>query len=429
MTTTLDRSPIAFPKMFRVRQRFDSHAIPDIQFAVSNEMRRVGLGGIIHPGQRVALAVGSRGITNLTGIVAAVADSVRQTGATPIVVPAMGSHGGATADGQSNVLASLGVTESTVGAPIVSSMETVVVGQSHGIDIHFDQAASQCDHVIVINRIKPHTRLTGRYESGLIKMLMIGLGKHRGAAIYHQVFSEHHYRLDSLADDIVGVVRHAMPITMGIAVVEDAFEHTSIIEAVPAACFLDREPELLAIARSRMPKLPFDHAELLIVDQVGKEISGTGMDTNVIGRKFNDKVAAADEFPKIKQIHVRSLSSKTAGNAAGIGIAEYCHRRVVNAMDHHATRINCVTSEHVTAGAIPLTFDSDREVFQAVLSQNGRIPVARMKWMRIADTLRLEMIDCSEGFWDAAQQDANLEILTQPKPIRLNAGDDLENLK
>jgi hypothetical protein len=338
-----------------------------------------------------------------------------------MIVPAMGSHGGATAEGQAAVLATYGIVGDSVGCPVVSSMETVLVGTTDdGVDVHFDKSASGADHVIVINRIKPHTRLTGRFESGLVKMLMIGLGKHRGALLYHQVFPDYDYRLDKLAPGIISMILERMPITLGLAVVEDAFEHTSLIESVPPENLLTREPELLAIARSRMPQLPFDHSDLLIIDRIGKEISGTGMDTNVIGRKSNDRCAAPDEFPKVRQIYVRALTENTKGNASGIGLAEYTHRRVVEAMDEVVTRINCVTSAHVSAGAVPLAFDSDRAVLDAVVSQISRDRIADLQWMWITDTLNVSELACSKGYWTAACDRDNLEILSKPRPLEFD---------
>jgi hypothetical protein len=305
-------------------------------------------------------------------------------------------------------------------------MDTVLVGTTEeGVDVHFDMEASQADHVIVVNRVKPHTRLAGRFESGLIKMLMIGLGKHRGASLYHQVFPDFEYSLNRLAPTIVEMILDRMPVSYGLAIVEDALENTSHIEAVKARNFLAREPELLELAKSRMPRLPFDQAELLIVDRIGKEISGTGMDTNVVGRKTNDKVAAPGESPKIRQIYVRSLTENTAGNACGIGVAEYCHRRVVEAMDVAITRINCVTSAHPSAGAVPLTYDSDREVLEAAIAQIRSDRADAVKWMWIRDTLNIDEVACSRGFYESARQREDLQILEEPAPVQFDQSGDL----
>jgi hypothetical protein len=414
------------PRFFRVRQRFPSHRLDDLPLAVHQAMQTVSLSKKIRSGQRIAVAVGSRGINNLSTIVASVVRELQDLGALPFIIPAMGSHGGATPQGQAKVLATYGVTETAMGCPVVSSMDTVIVGTTdQGLDVHFDKSASEADHVIVVNRIKPHTRLAGKYESGLIKMLMIGLGKHQGAWRYHQVFPDFDYSLNGLAPGIVKMILNTMPVTLGIAIVEDAFENTSHIEAVEASNFLTREPALLEMARSRMPRLPFDRAELLIVDRIGKEISGTGMDTNVVGRKSNDKCAAPDEFPKIRQIYVRSLTEKTAGNACGIGVAEYCHRRVVEALNAEVTRINCVTSAHPSAGAVPLVFESDRDVLEAAISQIGRDRAEDVKWMWIRDTLNVDEVACSKGFYESAQQRDDLQVLDQPVALQFDDHGDL----
>ena len=421
--TTDSESP--YPEFFRVRQNFEAHPLPDIPAAIASTLAGSPLSKIV-PGQSVAIAVGSRGIANLRTIISCVVKHVIDRGGQPVIVPAMGSHGGATAQGQAAVLASYGITADEVGCPVHASMDTVLVGTtSDGVDIHFDQVASHADHIVVVNRIKPHTRLMGKFESGLVKMLMIGLGKHRGAYLYHQVFPDYDHRLELFAPEIIKMIVKRMPVTLGLAIVEDAFENTSHIEAVDAADFLQREPELLELARSRMPRLPFDHADLLVVDQIGKEISGCGMDTNVIGRKTNDRSAGPDEFPRIRQIYIRSLTEKTAGNACGIGIAEYGHRRVVEAMNAEVTRINCVTSAHVTAGAIPITFDSDRGVLDAVVSQIQAARRPDLKWMWIRDTLQISQLACSRSYWDAASQRSDLDVLDEPRPLKF---DDSGNL-
>jgi hypothetical protein len=412
-----NESTSPYPEFFRVRQNFQKHAIHDIPAAIAETVEQSPLIEI-KTGQRVAIAVGSRGIANLSTIISNIVQQVSDRGGRPVIVPAMGSHGGATAEGQKAVLASYGITSDQMGCPVDASMETVLVGTtSDGVDVHFDRVASEADHVVVVNRVKPHTRLAGKYESGLVKMLMIGLGKHRGAYLYHQVFPDYDHRLELLAPEIVSMIVQQVPIIAGIAIVEDAFENTSHIEAIAASDFLTREPELLEMARNRMPRLPFDHADLLIVDQIGKEISGCGMDTNVIGRKTNDRSAAPDEFPKIRQIYIRSLTEKTAGNGCGVGIADYGHRKVVSALNEQVTRINCVTSAHVTAGAIPITFDSDQEVLDAVVSQTQATRRSDLKWLWIRDTLQLSELACSRSYWEAASQRADLELLGEPSPL------------
>ncbi len=231
-----------------------------------------------------------------------------------------GSHGGATAEGQAKILAGYGVDEASMGCPVRSSMQTLCVGHTaSGVEIHVDQLACEADHVILVNRIKPHTRISGPYESGLIKMMMIGLGKHRGAEIYHRAMVREPF--DQLVPQAVSLILSKLPVWCGVGIIENAFDEPARIEVVPSGEILQLEPQLLDDARQRMPSLPFNELDLVIIDQIGKNISGAGLDTNVVGRKFNDKVAGTHEWPKVLQIYVRGLTSKTGGNATGIGIA------------------------------------------------------------------------------------------------------------
>ncbi|TWU00947.1 nickel pincer cofactor-dependent isomerase, group 22 [Stieleria varia] len=415
------------PSFFRVRQHFQSRALPNVQQATIDAIANSPAASLIRPGQSVAIGVGSRGIANLQPIVATTVRCLRGLGADPFIVPAMGSHGGATAQGQVGVLGSLGVDEAFVQCQIRSSMDTVFLGETEGgIPLHIDANAAAADHVVLINRIKPHTRLTGTLQSGLCKMLMIGLGKHTGAAAFHHAFSAFDYQLDRVASEIVTTICQSINVAFGLALIEDAYDETAWIEAVPGDQFLQREPELLPKAIQWMPRLPFDKLDLLIVDQIGKEISGTGMDTNIIGRKANDKVAMPDEFPKIREIYVRSLTRSTAGNAAGIGIAEYTHQRVVDAMDRDKTRVNCLVSGHVTAGAIPVTFETDEAALLAARSQFGGT-TDQIRWVRITDTLHLSEIQCSEALWDEIQSggDRNdpCEVISEIQPLKFSDGE------
>ncbi|MFG0260796.1 MAG: [Fe-S]-binding protein, partial [Novipirellula sp. JB048] len=228
-----------------------------------------------------------------------------------------------------------------------------------------------------------------------------------------------------LAEEIVPMICAAAPIALGLGVVEDALDQVSHVEAVMPEAFLSAEPGLLTLARQRMARLPFDHVDLLIVDRIGKEISGTGMDTNVVGRKANDKVAAADEFPQIQQIYVRDLSEKTAGNATGIGMAEFCHRRVLERIDYDKTRINCLTSLHPSAAAVPIHFDSDRDALIAARQQAATRPREQLRWLWVRDTLQLSELRCSEAYWDEASARADLEPIGQPLGFEFDRRGDL----
>ena len=403
-----------YPAMFRVRQSFDASQVQEIDHAVWEQMDRLKLGRFVRPGQTVAITAGSRGIANIAQILRAAVQHLQRLGASPFLVPAMGSHGGATAEGQQELLASYGVTAEACGCPLRASMETVVLAEgAAGFPVHFDRHAAEADHVLVCGRVKPHTSFAGQYQSGLLKMMLIGLGKCAGASIYHRAADAQGF--DAIVEDITPQVLQRGKILAGLAIIENAYDQTAHIEGVLPVDFLTREPELLTIARHRMPRLPFDQVDLLILDQIGKDISGSGMDTNVVGRKRYDHEAAVDEVPKIKRILVRGLSPASHGNGLGIGIAELCLERVVTGLDRRKMMINAITSLHLTAAMIPLSFATDREAIQAALESvaGGDPDEARVLWIR--DTLHLQEVECSAAYWESAQQHTQLETLTKPR--------------
>jgi hypothetical protein len=412
----------AFPRFFRVKQKFDDSRVTDLPGAVR---RSIGCSLPIQlhhvkQGQSVCIAIGSRGISEISVIAKNVVEAIRELGAVPFIIPAMGSHGGATAEGQAAVLAGYGITPETMGCEVRSSMQTAVVGMtSAGVEVHVDVEATKADHVVIVNRIKPHTRIIGPYESGLVKMMLIGLGKHRGASEYHRAMTRQSF--DEIVAEAVPMVMSHVRVLLGVAVVENAFDQISHVEAIEAEQILNREPELLDLARTRMPRLPFKEADLVIIDRIGKNISGSGMDTNVVGRKANDKVAGPNEWPKVHQIYVRGLTPETKGNASGIGIAEYCRARVVREMDVEITNINCLTALHVTAASIPAHWETDREVLAIALGQSGR-ETADVRWVWIPDTLHVAEVVCSEAYFEEAKMRPDLEIVEDPRPIRWDEG-------
>lgn len=350
---------MSFPRMIRVRQSFDATRVNDIPGEVERQLATLSLGKTVRPGQTVAITAGSRGIANIAIIIKAACDHVRKLGAKPIIVPAMGSHGGGTAEGQRQIIEGYGVTEAFTGAEIRASMETVIVDTTpQGIPVHFDKHAFNCDHVLVVGRVKPHTGFVGPVESGLHKMMLIGLGKHEGAKIYHRAFWTSASWKSSAP--VADVVLRKCRIVAGLAIVENAYDETGMIAAVSPPQFFERESELLTQARAWLPKLPFASVQLLIIDQIGKNISGTGMDTNVIGRKYNDHAATEHDDVSVKRIFVRGLTEATHGNATGIGIAEFTNTRTINQVDRKITAINCLTGGHPTAAMLPIAFDTDQ---------------------------------------------------------------------
>jgi len=385
-----------YPKLFRVRQTFDTPRLDD------------------------PITVGSRGIANVREIIRAVVEHLKGLGAKPFIVPAMGSHGGATAEGQREVVESYGITQEFVGCPIRSSMETVVVCQTaEGFPVHFDRAAYEADHVMVVNRVKPHTRFVGPIESGLMKMMLIGLGKREGAGVYHHAIQD--YSFDQIIRSVVDEVFRNCNILVGLAVVENAYDQTAKIRAVRPENFQSTEAELLKLAREWMPRLPFKHVDVLLVDQIGKNISGTGMDTNIVGRKFNDHMAEADEYPKVRNIAVRDLTPQTHGNAIGMGMAEFCRTQLLEKTDLDVTRLNAITAGHVSVAMPPLDYATDREMLDAALVPIGLAEPKDAKLLWIKNTLELAEVVCSAAYLEEARARDDLEVLTEPEPMPLDA--------
>ncbi len=408
------------PQIFRVRQHFDRPRIDDVPAEVDGQLAALQLDRSIRPGQSVAITVGSRGIAQLAVIVKAIVDHLRALQALPFIVPAMGSHAGGTAEGQRALIESYGVTESGVGCPIRAGMETEIVCQAtEGFPVHFDRHAFAADHVLVFNRVKPHTNFSGQLQSGLMKMMLIGLGKHEGAKIYHRAIED--YDFDRIVSSVAREVIARCRIVAGLAVIENAHDEPAQLVGLAPGEIPQREPALLQRASGLLPRLPFPAADLLIVDEIGKNISGTGMDANVIGRKFNDHCAAADETPKIKRIVVRGLTAKTGGNAAGIGLAEFCLARVADEMDTAATWMNCLTANHVTGGMLPMQLANDRDMLAAACSTLGLIePVdARLLWIK--NTKKLRELYCSTAYLDDARQHPHLQIVSDPSELAFDA--------
>jgi len=404
---------MTFPRMLRVRQTFEADRLEDVSGEVARQLGQLRLGDKVWAGQTVAITAGSRGIANIALITKAICDHVRGLGAIPVIIPAMGSHGGGTAEGQREIIESYGVTEEYTGAEIRSSMETVIVDRtSQGIPVHFDRNAFECDHVIVAGRIKPHTGFAGEIESGLHKMMLIGLGKHNGAKIYHRAILDYSFR--EIIEAVAAVVLERCKVLCGLAIVENAYDQTALIEAVPPRQFYDREKELLQLARRGMPRLPFDEIGLLIVDEIGKDISGSGMDTNVVGRKFVGNPDEGRDDVSCKRIFIRGLTQETHGNACGIGLAEFTNRRTVEQMDVHITRINALTGGHPTAAAVPVTFDTDREVLEAALQTVGLDDPENAKVVQISNTLHVADVLVSEAYLAQVTARSDLQIVDGP---------------
>jgi hypothetical protein len=342
-------------------------------------------------------------------------------GAEPFIVPAMGSHGGGTAEGQRAIIESYGITESYTGAPIRSAMDVVHVADTEdGIPIYFDRHAYQADHVAVVGRVKPHTGFVGEIESGLMKMMMIGLGKHTGASVYHRAIIHHSF--DRIIRTVGRTVLARCKIAFGLGIVENGYDETALVEAVLPPEFEEREKALLVLAKKWMPRLPVDRADLLIVDAMGKNISGSGMDTNIIGRK--PRVEGVTQ-PTVTRVFVRELTPETHGNAAGIGLADFTTTRLVRSMDYQATVINCVTAAHPEAAVTPVHYETDRQVIDAALSTIGLQPPEQSRIVRIQDTLHLAEVDVSETCRSELGGRTDLEVCESAHELTFDAAGNL----
>lgn len=409
------------PRSIRVRQNFAATPPLDIRNTLDFEFAK--LRDTIQPGDRIAVGVGSRGITHLAEIVAAVLDQLRTLGANPFIIPAMGSHGGATPQGQRDVLARYGITEESMNVPIHDSLEVREVGVST------DQVLAYCstealaaDGILLINRIKPHTDFFGTLGSGLVKMCVIGLGKRIGATAMHLAAMQLGY--ERVIRGLAKVVIQNAPVLGGIAIIENQFHDTARILVVPRNDIETAENDLLIEARSLMPMLPFEDIDLLIVDQIGKNISGAGMDPNVINRNvhgYNSLPMRGDRTsPFIRRIFVRDLTSETHGNAIGIGMADATTTRLVLATDHEATNINALTSLTPQSAKIPLAFETDREAIEKMLASLPLSNSCDAKIVRILDTLSVAEMEISESLWSENKTNANWNAIDELRAIEFD---------
>ncbi len=410
---------MSYPAMYAIRQSFPREREADVRAAVSREIRRLSPGLQIKPGARVGISVGSRGISNLAAIVESLVKALRQMEAKPFIFPAMGSHGGGTAEGQADILRRYGITAETMGCPVLSSMDAVQIGQSpEGIPVFLDRNASQADHTVVLNRIKAHTEFKGEIESGIMKMLLIGMGKHEGAKAYHRAFLD--YGFDGIVESLARIVIEKAKVLFALAIVENGYEDTALIRGLLPQEIVSSERALLRKAKELMARLPFDDIDILIVDEMGKNISGAGMDTNVIGR-FSHPAAGGPVKPVIKRVYVRDLTPQSLGNACGIGMADFVHRALVDKMNAHVTSMNCVTAASPEKARIPIVCESDREALDLCLATIGLTPPEEVRMVRIRNTLHLREMDISEGLCRQIGGRAGLEQIAGPAEMVFDA--------
>ena len=398
---------VELPRVVRIRQRFGAERISDVPRAVREAILGSDVSSRITPGARIALTAGSRGISHIESILAASVAALRELGAEPFIVPAMGSHGGATAEGQVEVLAGYGITEERVGAPVRATMDVVEVGRtSSDVPVYMDRLAWEADGVVVCGRVKAHTAFKAPIESGLCKMLAVGLGKQRGAETMHA---------SGLARTIPEAARVSLAtgrVVLGLAIVENAADEPFRIEAVSPDGFHEADQRLLDVSNALLPRIPFEQLDVLVVDWIGKNISGSGMDPNVIGMW---RRLGGERKPDYKRIVVRDVTPESHGNAIGIGWADFTTRRLVESIDRAAMEMNCITANAPDVARIPISTPTDREAIELAIKTAAVTGPVRLA--RVHSTLRLEELYVSEALFEEAKSLASVEVLDEPAPM------------
>lgn len=417
LTRLVNDTPI--PSLACIAQPFSGNALGDVAGAVGQSLEGSGIGERIFPGMRVAVGVGSRGIAELPLLVRTCVAWLREKGAHPFIVPAMGSHGGATAEGQKMVLRELGVTEASAGCPIQCTMDVVSLGVlENGLPVYMDSFAHAADGIFVINRVKPHTSFRAENESGIVKMLCIGLGKQKGADRCHS------YGVKPLGKnirDMAAVILEKAAVLGGLATVENARDEICRVEAVPATRFMEQDAALLDFARDNMPSLPFDALDVLIIDEMGKNIAGTGVDPNVIGR-FTTRYTSGG--PDITRITVLDLTEESGGNANGMGLVDIVTKRLRDKIDFAAVYTNCLTSAVIIGSMMPMVMDSDKSAIQAAIKTCHAANMAGVRVARIRNTLQTGQLWVSPSLLGEARA-KGCEIITGLAPLLFTEQGDL----
>ncbi|MBW2307890.1 MAG: DUF2088 domain-containing protein [Deltaproteobacteria bacterium] len=400
-----------FPQMTLIKQTFDRSRVEDIPATVAAELERIGVRSKVKPGQKVAITAGSRGIANVAVVTKAVVDFMKGCGAEPFIFPAMGSHAAAIAEKQKDLLGVYGISEESMGCPILSTMEVDEIGRNpDGLPIFLDKYARTADHIVVINRVKPHTKFEGAIESGLMKMMAIGMGKRHGADLYHKACIQ--FGMNRVIETVGLIVMDKCPVLCGLGLVENGYDETAIIRAVLPGDLVEEEEKLLLDARRLMARIPFSDIDLLIIDEMGKNISGTGMDTNVTGVN-RDILGDFSSEPRTKRLFVRDLTPESEGNAVGIGLADFTTTRLVNKIDKKKTYINCLTGISPEKAAIPMHFDSDRDCVTAAINCLGMVKPEEVRIVHLRNTLALEKLNVSKAYLPEIEKREDLEIIGQ----------------
>jgi hypothetical protein len=411
-----------FPQMATVKQLFSTDVVDDPIAAVREQLQRAGLQTLIRSGSRIAVSSGSRGIANISAITRTVVDCIREAGGHPFILPAMGSHGGASTEGQKQVLASYGITEESMGVPVEATMDVVQVDQlEDGTPVLLNRLALEADGIVLINRIKPHTSFRGTFESGLMKMMTIGLGSHKGATMAHAQGAQ---GLARLIPAWGKVILDKAPIAMGLAIIENAYDQTAHVVALRPEEFEREEPKLLEEAWAAMPRILVQGIDLLIVDQIGKDISGTCMDTNIVGRMMLPGVKEPDK-PGINRIVALDLTDNTHGNANGVGLVDIITRRLFERIDFQATYANVFTTTFLNRANIPVIMETDRETIEAALQVLRIEDASRARIVRIKNTLEVAQIQISAPLLEEFESHPHIERVKDPRPMEFSEDGEL----
>jgi hypothetical protein len=415
---------IKLPKLIRVRQQFETPVLEDISQEIFSQIDRLKLFSKIKKDQTVAIGCSSRGIANYAEIVKATVQKFQELGLKPFLFPAMGSHGSASSEGQKKVLENYGVSEKKMGVPIQSSLNVIEIGETgDGIPVYIDQLAMNADHIVLINRVKMHTEFEADIESGLMKMMAIGLGKKIGATRYHQANMEYGYyhTIRTIAHSVLETGK----ILFGVGIVENGLSQTAKIGVLPPETLEEDEKELLKIAKRLFARLPFEDVDVLVIDEMGKDISGTGFDSKVVGRIHMPLIAEEPASPRIKRIVVCNLTKKTEGNADGVGLADFVTQHLVDKIDLNALYVNAIAGAEPEHAKIPLTLKNDRDAVQVAIGSIGLIPTEKLKIMRIKNTISLSEVILSDAYQSEVSKRADLELIDESKPMAFGANGNL----
>ncbi|MBP1926431.1 hypothetical protein J2Z76_002296 [Sedimentibacter acidaminivorans] len=413
---------IEIPKFVRIRQQFDNTKIENIKEVIDAKFCQDNIKDTIKEGQSIGITVGSRGLANLRDIVKYVCDNIKEKGATPVIIPSMGSHGNANAEGQATFIRGLGVTEEYVGAEIKAGMEVVQLGTTDtGLPVYYDKIASELDGVIVLGRIKAHTDLEGDIESGLHKMITIGLGNHMGAQVMHAM------GLDKAVPRLKSIARYALKhsnIIFGIGLLENAYDETSQIEFVPTDEIEYAEPDLLKKSKENLPRFLFNDIDVLIVDELGKNISGDGMDPNVIGRGV---IGTKNKDIRINKIVTLDTTKEAGSNAYGVGLSDVTTMRIFNKLKTEAMYTNAITAISINGARIPIAMDSDKLAIQLGIRSACCDNPSKIRIARIKDTLSLKELYVSEGLLEDVKSNDNIEVISELKDFKFDTDGNFVN--